>query len=355
MKCNGRLSFTSIMIAGVFVAGMWPTWATADNGRKLRALVTEYFLKSHQAIFLPQNPTAKSGNVLTLPGGTTYIERNVCYDLPKVKYYDIELAVMESDSGISALLGAMLPAGRLAEIAASIGGDLTKSTYLVVNPLNVDTPPSGTHVFEKPKSVADCDIIRNMFNGISDGRHILATTILHGQFTAGAQFRLAGQAGANAQIAPEVVDAINKLIKIDLGPIAEGHVAVDGGFATVNYTATPSPRSLAAQSEFLDRGELERLYRQYNGGSGVQIKQLVREYILQPSSDAAESIREQLKSLLTSSEIWFGSVGDLFSSVFAGKEVTPMGPLGTAETPQEQWDALAVIAAAHEIAGDEKE
>jgi hypothetical protein len=48
-------------------------------------------------------------------------------------------------------------------------------------------------------------------------------------------------------------------------------------------------------------------------------------------------------------KLWWGTVGALYASVFGGKGAIQAQAVSI---PQEQWNASATVAAAHQIAGE---
>jgi len=137
---------------------MFASSATA-NQQQLQATVAKHFLQNHQAIPLHNNGNVKSGDVLHLPEEATYVSRSKCYDLPAVRYTSLKSEFIRTTSELAAEAGGEIPADKIAQIEAQVGGKLIRSNLIILDPLSQEEPPTGYSVLQRPKAAPDCDII----------------------------------------------------------------------------------------------------------------------------------------------------------------------------------------------------
>jgi hypothetical protein len=315
--------------------------APAEAGQQqlqLRALLAKHFLSIHQAVPLHNNGEVKSGDVLHMPEEATFTSRDKCYKLPMPpRYLSLDAEFIQTTVDVAAEVGGALPLQRIAQIEASIGGKLRQVESIVLDPLSQEEPQGGYSALLNPNPVPECGIIRNILAGKAKD-YILATRVFYGIQNALVSLDLGGKVAISADI--------EKKIKALLGTTLKLNVKASGSYATLEYSKSPDERSLAVQSAVVNPQQLARIYLQYRTENGFQLELRVREYLTGSDPGLLETARIAIGQLLSIMEVRQPSVAALYSQVFGGDGAVRATE---ANIPRAQWNALATVAAAHEI------
>jgi hypothetical protein len=123
---------------------------------------------------------------------------------------------------------------------------------------------------------------------------------------------------------------------------------LDGSSIKIQYSKSANEHSLAVQSAFIVPEELARIYFAARTENGVRLKALVREALTGSEPNFLTKVRIEIEDLLLALDLRKPSTGDLYVSVFTGEKTVPTEKL---EHAQDQWEAFATVAAAHELVG----
>jgi hypothetical protein len=310
--------------------------ACADQAQ-LQALLAKHFLRNHHAVPLHNNGDVKSGDVLHMPDEGTFVSRNVCYKLAPPRYLNLDAEFIQTTKEIAGEVGGTLPVEKIVEVEAAIGGKLRQIESIVLDPFEEEQPQGGYSVLLQPNSDAKCNIIRDILAGKTK-EYILATRVFHGIGNALASLDVSGQGTINADI--------EKRIKAILGATPRLSVKGSGANVSLEYSKSPDEHSLAVQSAVVNPPQLARIYLKYRTENGFQLELRVYEYMTGSDPGFLETVRIAIGELLRVMEIRAESPAALYEQVFGGEGAVSFPE---ANVPQEQWNALATVAAAHEI------
>jgi len=278
-----------------------------------------------------------------LPEEATYVSRSKCYDLPAVRYTSLKSEFIRTTSELAAEAGGEIPADKIAQIEAQVGGKLIRSNLIILDPLSQEEPPTGYSVLQRPKAAPDCDIIGRILSGGAKD-YILVTRVFHGMESSRASVQLSG----SGKVSVDIEQAIQKI----LGATPKAHVQVSGSILTVQYSKTADEQSLAVQSAFVNPDQLARIYlRTHNGNTGLRLEAQVQEYLTGAEPNLLIKVRIVIEDLLQAIELRAPTAAALYGSVFTGEKLVETDRAGI---PQEQWDSLALVAAALEIVGPQQ-
>ncbi len=310
--------------------------AKADE-RQLQALLAKHFLQIHHAIPLSNNGAVKSGDVLHLPDEATFVSRGKCYNLPPVRYLGLRSEFMQASFEVAGAAGGEMPFEKIAEIEAEVGGKLRQKASLLIDPLSEEEPPGGLAALEKPNMAPDCAVIGAIIAGRTQD-YILVTRVFHGALSALASLDLAGTAKISADLDSKIQTIVGSTPKV--------HANVSGSTLTLQYSKSPAPHSLAVQSAVINPDRLAHLYLRYRTGNGIELEELVYEYLTGLQPDLLTSLRIRIDAVLKILETRHSTAAAFYAFLFGGEGAIP---LDGAEISQEQWNAVATIAAAHKI------
>jgi hypothetical protein len=311
--------------------------AMADELRKYRAVMADYFFRHHQAM-----PLFSNGEE------AVYVGREACFDVGQPQLQEIDSVEIEIDKETSLSVGGAVSLKTVAEIEAELGAKLQDRHSISIGPLSLEAPSGGYKVLERPLPIAECDVVRSILALQEGGRQILVTAVFNGAANTRLTFDSSGVANASGKLDPKLVKMIEDKIKLDLGREASIHVDLEGSEVKVSYVKTPKSRALAVQSAFIDPGILESLYMRLQGSRFEQLRRMLFGYYQAPSSDDLAFAKE-MDELLTEAQVKYTSTADLYSSLFSTKYGIALASDSGRSIPDLWWDTFAAVAAAHEI------
>jgi len=339
----GRLSI-SLMAICLTTISLAASPAKADEA-KFKAILLEYFLAEQKAIPLFINHNVVSGDVLQLGDEQVRVSRRVCYNLDAPSYRRVEKQISANSFAFDGLLGGSATVDEIAKLALEVKGDISKSVSVTLDPLSREQPPQGTYVLGQPKAIDDCAPIRQIFGGVNDSIIVVAA-VLHGVVKAVSSLELKGGVSGSAEISNE---QLKDLIEKYIGKTPEVTGEVNGSRVTLDIALAPQPMSLAAQAYLIQPTRLAQLYVKYAKSEG-EIRQLLHQYYEETDPSSLSKIRHALHDSLQEIGLYYEGWVLLIRSIFGGEGAKPLDEETLNSIPQEQWNALADVAAANEIA-----
>jgi hypothetical protein len=314
--------------------------ARADQ-RQLQALLAKYFIANHQAIPLHNNGKAKSGDVLKLPEEATYLSRDRCFKLRPVTYDSLNTELIRTTSELAGEAGGQIPTEKIAKIEAELNGKFRETATIAIDPLSEDEPPGGYANWRRIGG-PECAAIDDILSGKTRDK-ILITRVFHGSMNAVSTIDLTGALKFDAAVADKKLNSI-------LGGKPRVTLKADGSVLQLEYSKSPEPQSLAVQSALVMLNQIAKIYLAYHTQErGIQLEWLVYEYITGAEPDSLTRIRIAIDSLLKEMGVRQASAEALYQSVLSsGDGVAP-----PEKVSERSWRALATVAAAHEIVGEQ--
>lgn len=332
---RARLSNVWIVCIGISLAASVTT-ASADPSQ-LHAALAMYFLQVHNAIPLHNNGSVKSGDVLHMPDEGTFLPRDKCYNLPDARYAGLADEYIQTNSAIAEEVGGNIPIKKIGQLEALFGGKFTVSNSILLSPFSQEEPPAGYSVLTEPKPTSGCEVIHELF-AFGARNFILVTRVFHGKQNA--------EATIDLDVTGKVSGDLDNKIQTIVGARPRIKAEISGSTVKIRYSKSDAEHSLAVQSAFVRPEELASIYYATRTDNGIRLKALVREALTGVQPSLLTQIRIRIEDALIALNLRKPSTGDLYASVFSGEKLIPREK---ADRAQDQWEALAFVAAAHEL------
>ncbi len=311
--------------------------------RRYKAAMSEYFMVVHKAVPLFTNGNITKGDIVQYPEEAVIrpLKDRICFNIGKAKPRDMDSMTIHYTDKLTLSAAADIPAHKIAKIEAELGGTISQTNKVVINPasrLHTKREPNQNNVIKGP----ECEIARLVARGF-ESKYIIASEVLRGKITAEVKLTLNGSAEFDAKLT-------QKKLKKLLGSSPKLNISGSGKLESMVFSRSPSVRSIAIKSRFVSPWHLGRLNQLYEATGGKDLDIRVRKLMTGTDANFFEKYAADLRDFLERNGLIQKDPTSFYNRFFYGEGGKVLDNELLKVIPQEHWRALGIVVAAHELA-----